>query len=418
MRVRVVGVLVKLLLFCCLAAVFWAMGAPFAVDAVLFAVALALACFLTARQLALVVAALVVALGLTEVPLRVMTRHNALTTAYRMEDKYFEQGHYKPRVHDAMTQRLGDITAMDPLVPAAVRETRHVRFDTDDMGFRNDQDYGGEPIVLVGDSFVAGTDSDQADVLGNVLRARNGLPVYSLGFPGNPDDYLGYARRFLKEKSRDVRFVFFIFEGNDLSCSSKQRKKFDASELSAYDQWKLRYAKAVGKVLALPMTVFNMAEQVRRMYFTADDAITETYKVGGNYVAFYGSYIDAALFPHCSFKFQAPDEDVLSRTAMVFFIPAKYRVYFDLLENPHGRALPRPASGFVSLRRYCAARGIPAYDLTPVLTDAARRDLAAGRYVFWRDDTHWGPDGIRAAAEVVADKLRELPRPPANRAAQ
>lgn len=415
MRVRGSGILLQLLLFCCLAAVFWGLGGPFAVDVVLFVVAVALSCLLPARQLALVVASLIVALGLTEVALHVMTRNNALATTYRMEDKYFEQGHYTPRVHDAMTQRFGDIAAMDPLAPAAVRESRHVRFETDDMGFRNDHDYRGEPFVLLGDSFVAGTDSDQADVLGNVLRARYGLPVYSLGFPGTPDDYLGYARRFLGEKSRDVRFVLFLFEGNDLSCSSKQRKKFDASVLSPYDRLKLRYAKAVRGIFTLPTTVFNMAEQVRRLYLADDDAVSETYKVGGRHVAFYGSYIDAALFPHCSFNFRAPDEDVLSRTAMVFFIPAKYRVYFDWLENPLGRELPRPASGFVSVRRYFAARGIPAYDLTPALTEAAGRELAAGRYVYWRDDTHWGPEGIRAAAAVVADKLREGPRPAPSR---
>jgi len=393
----------------CLAAIVWGIGLPFSADIFLLSGVFLLAMRLPARKTVLIIASVLVALALGEASLRLMVRHNKLTTTYRLDDKYGEKGHYRPNVRDAMTMRFGDIAAMDPLAPTAARETRQVRFVTDDFGFRNDRGYQGQRFVLVGDSFVAGTDTDQPDILGNVLRTDFGLDTYSLGFPGNPDDYLGYARRFLDEKSRDVRFVLFIFEGNDLSCSSKQRKKFDPADLPAYDQWKLRYVKAVGDVAMLPMTVFNMALQIKNMYFTDSDAFSETYKIGKRYVSFYGPYIDAALFEHCSFKFDRPDEEVLSKVAMFFFIPAKYRVYGDRLEGPWARTLPRPSSGFESLRQYGEAHGIATVDLTPALTEAAQRLLPQGEYVFWRDDTHWNPAGIRAAAAVVAQKLRALP---------
>ena len=393
----------------CLFSIVWMFALPLAVDIAAFLVVALAATRLRARNLALTFASLCVAFAISEAALRLMARSQAILTCYRLDDKYFGQSHYAPNVRDAMTMRFGDITAMDPLSPAGIREKRTVRFVTDDFGFRNDAPYAGQNVVLVGDSFVAGTDTDQADILGNVLRDAYGVDTYSLGFPGNPDDYLGYARRFLDEKSRNIRFVLFLFEGNDLSCSSKQRKKFDPADLSRYSQWKLRFAKAAEDVVLLPKTIFNMSLQLHHLFTPSNADISETHPVGGRPMGFYGPYVDAALFPECSFKFNAPDNAVLSRVAMVFFIPTKYRVYYDFLEHPGGAALPRPASGFASLRRYFEARGIPAYDLTPALTEEAARLLPQGRYVFWRDDTHWNPAGIRAAAAVVARQLSAAP---------
>ncbi len=405
MRALAKATLTRSLLFLCLALAVWGLGLPLSVDAILVVLMLLVAVLVQERNSAILLCSVIVSMGIAEASLRVMTRSNVMQTAYRMDDKYFGQGHYTPNVQDSMRMTFGDISAMDPLAPLAIRETRQVRFATDDFGFRNDHNYAGQRCILVGDSFVAATDSDQADTLGNVLARDFGLATYSLGFPGNPDDYVRACSRFLHEKSRDVRFVLFVFEGNDLSCSSRQRKKMQPSDLPWYDQVKLRYATVVHAAFGLPLTVFNMASQVRRMFRADTDAFSETYKVGPHYVGFYGPYIDAALFEHCSFELHQPDEEVLSRVAMVFFIPTKYRVYFDFLKDQGDRRLPSPASGFASLRDYCQARGIAAYDLTPALTQAAARLLPQGRYVFWRDDTHWNPEGIRAAAAVVAEKL-------------
>ncbi|KHK03450.1 alginate O-acetyltransferase AlgX-related protein [Desulfovibrio sp. TomC] len=379
----------------------------YSLDILFLSLLLILAYRLDAKELFLFFISLLLTLGLAEGMLRFLTKTDAVTTAYRMDDKYFGPGHYTPNVEDAMTMRFGDILAMDPLAPASIREARHVAFHTDDLGFRNDSDYHGQSMALVGDSFVAGTGTDQSALLGNVLRTEFGLDTYSLGFPGNPDDYLQYADRFLKEKSKEVRFALFVFEGNDLSCSSKQRKKFETADLPPYSAWKIRLAKAINGAIELPMTIINMSLQVWQKYSGNAYDLTDTYRIGAKDVGFYGPYTDAALFAHCSFTFSAPPPEALSRVAMVFFIPAKYRVYYDFIDAPDKPPLPRPASGFTDMQRYLDQWGIPAYDLTPALTEAAGRLLPEGGYVFWRDDTHWGPAGIRAAAAVVAQKLRE-----------
>ena len=377
-------------------------------DIFIISLLLILACRLESKDMLLFLASLFITIGLAEGMLRFLTKTDTVTTSYRMDDKYFGPGHYTPNVQDAMTMRFGDIPAMDPLAPTTIREARQVIFHTDDLGFRNNDDYHGQSMVLAGDSFLAGTGTDQSDIMGNVLRTEFGLDTYSLGFPGTPDDYLQYADRFLKQKNKNVRFVLFVFEGNDLSCSSKQRKKFETVDLPPYSAWKIRLAKAINGVMELPMTIINMSLQIWQKYSGNAYDLTDTYHIGAKDVGFYGPYTDAALFPHCSFKFSAPPPEALSRVAMVFFIPAKYRVYYDFIDTPNKPLLPRPASGFTDMQRYLDQWGIPAYDLTPALTEAAGRLLPEGGYVFWRDDTHWGPSGIRAAAAVVAQKLRDF----------
>lgn len=363
--------------------------------------------FLEKRNLMLLVAAVFLTLALGEAMLRVLSKTSTIVGVYRLDEKYFDQYRYVPNVRDAMDMPFGDIAALDVLAPRSIREPRHQEFRTDDMGWRNDSPYAGQPAVLVGDSFVAGSGTDQADLLSAVLNRDYGLSVYNAAFPGNPDDYMAFAARFLKEKGDNVRFVLFIFEGNDFSCGTRQRKQFGPADLTTYSQMKMRWAKTLEPYAHLPRAAVNMTLQVIARYMGNDYDFSETYRIGPRDVAFYGPYIDAATFSHCSFKFKDPDPAVVSHIAMAFFIPDKYRVYYDAIAGEDKPPLPRPASGLEDMRSYLAQWGIPVYDLTPAMTEAAHRLLPEGRYLFWRDDTHWGPEGIIAAAGEVAPRLRE-----------
>jgi hypothetical protein len=88
--------------------------------------------------------------------------------------------------------------------------------------------------------------------------------------------------------------------------------------------------------------------------------------------------------------------------ALIALAPTKYRVYADLLEP--GTTLPRAQWRFVEAT--ARALGVPAIDLAPVLRQRAAELLRQGRYVYWRDDTHWNAEGMDAAAEAIAAALR------------
>ena len=88
-------------------------------------------------------------------------------------------------------------------------EPRRVRYKTDSMGFRNDADYHNEPVLLVGDSFIAGSGNTQEDLLSAQLERDCGLPAYNLAFPGELHSYVRYVQGFFRthpvDFERDVR---------------------------------------------------------------------------------------------------------------------------------------------------------------------------------------------------------------------
>jgi hypothetical protein len=89
---------------------------------------------------------------------------------------------------------------------------------------------------------------------------------------------------------------------------------------------------------------------------------------------------------------------------LVVLAPKKHTVYGPLLAAPPGD----PEAGAQSLRRIAsglAAARVPVVDLTAPLRAAAAAELAAGRYIYFLDDTHWNAAGIGVAARVIAPYL-------------
>jgi alginate O-acetyltransferase complex protein AlgJ len=98
---------------------------------------------------------------------------------------------------------------------------------------------------------------------------------------------------------------------------------------------------------------------------------------------------------------------------VVVLIPSQYRIYGPLLKHPREPFGTDPIlEGMESALR---ASGVPVVNLTPVLTTAARDGLAAHRYIYFRDDTHWNAQGIALAAKAIAPRVRETMAAPHSR---
>jgi hypothetical protein len=111
----------------------------------------------------------------------------------------------------------------------------------------------------------------------------------------------------------------------------------------------------------------------------------------------------------------------------VMFVPAKAEVYWPLIERSLGpdelqRAIDfscrynhmhLPAAGIHAnrlaqndlLRDFCAEAQIPFLDLTPAL----EQNAAAGRAVYFPDDSHWNAAGHEVAAQELAKFLARQP---------
>jgi hypothetical protein len=280
-----------------------------------------------------------------------------------------------------------------------IAEPHYVLFHSDSEGFRNDADYAGEPWVLIGDSFVVGQGTTQADILQERLAAR-GISAYNLAHPGGPLDYESYWRSFVSRHGRNSRPVLFLFEGNDFPEKVGVRERSDwwvaldyrvrdaiapLTRLATYrvtrslvSRFTMRAELEGEQVDIRPLAGARLAFLVREMQLTR------------------AAQLEDMALTDASLARLAPD------LAAVFFIPTKYRVYHRWLA-PEERL---PNASWQHLAQLCEEYHLSCTDLTPALVSRSEALLAEGRFTWWRDDTHWNGEGIDAAAARVAEVLR------------
>jgi hypothetical protein len=329
----------------------------------------------------------------------VFVRLNADAIFYREHEKWALAGRYKADVDDTVPVRFGDLVAMDPARREALAEPRRLTFVTDGDGFRNRADHAQQPYVILGDSFATTVGSSQEDIL--VEQLERALPgtFSSRAYPGTPNEYENTALRFLEEHPEGARFLWFVFEGNDFEIpNGKESKPRPPSRL---DVWRARLDP-----LALPFMATRVLKilgkvaeaQVDKALGKSRPTQVSVATVGGRELGFFDEYVARTREPKLAISIVGSPE-VLERTACVFFIPDKHRVYHPWLED--AAPIPEPAAGFVGLAEYFGARGIRVVDLTPALRRAAASALERGRFVYWRDDTHWNGEGIAGVVDEV-----------------
>lgn len=410
---RLRRVALRVLLATVLCGLFWSLGLPLAVDIPSLA-GLALIAALAAPRKA---AGLALALGLSqlaaEAGVRLLDLHRPVSLTYREHEKYevdsgytSGRGRYLENVSDVIDMPHGDSFALDPFAPQLIREPRRVVFRTDDRGHRNDRPYHGQGIVLAGDSFVVGNTTSQEETIPGWLAREHGLDVYSLGHPGDPNLYFAMIAAFLAEVDPSAKVLLFLFEGNDFKTDVPVRP---LAIPPVYDQWKLRFSRAVEGVWNAPGILLGASRRIERSLLARAGEIVEVARVGESSAGFYGPYVDMACAPDLRFEWRDPPPGVIEHLGAVFFIPTNYRVYFDLLEPEarRGRNVPQPAPGRMALERWFGSRGVPVIDLEEPLRQRARELLPGGRYVWWRDDTHWNGPGQQVAARVVGRVLKD-----------
>jgi len=93
---------------------------------------------------------------------------------------------------------------------------------------------------------------------------------------------------------------------------------------------------------------------------------------------------------------------------IVLLIPEKEQVYRDWIPaqyNPTEK--PIPPSSLGSIEEALRGDGVLVVNLLPEFTEAA----VQGKRVYWRDDTHWKPEGVGIAADHVWSVMKDnLPK--------
>lgn len=325
---------------------------------------------------------------------------------YRPDEKYasfdYADNHhvYMRNVHVNMDIPHGDLRA---LTNVDISQPRRVQFDTDAEGFRNERDYHGQRDVLVGDSFVAGTDNSQPDVLYAQLLAKYGIDTYSRGYPGNLAEYAAYIRSFQRRHGDNFKVLLFLFEGNDFD-ESRGRPDY------AIARFGRRYYSLFSDFNTYRVTMSLYKRYVRGRSIKNSSAVEVT-ELAGKQIAFYKHYVDVTRRPRLD------DVEGFDRTLAsirpylerVYFIPTKYRVYAAHL--PGAGTLPNAQWDYLS--GLCRKYDLRCTNLTGPLVQEADAYLKKGEFIWWRDDTHWNRAGIAVAARIVAgDLATPRDRPP------
>jgi hypothetical protein len=322
-------------------------------------------------------------------------------------------GRYQPHRQVDMDMPYGDMVGLDQTTKGAIAQPRRVRFRTDSLGFRNDRDYADEKIVLVGDSFIAGSGGDQEDLLSAQLTPglrHSGLqPGLSRGvaqlralcpglFPGPPSE---------------ARVLLFLFEGNDFppcpSPGGPRPPAAEASAPSALEIYRKEFQQSLKELLVYRFG-FSLYHIVNKKVRPQDYGQVTVLKVRGSddlYLGFLNGYVAvtrrAAYDGGEEFRRQAGPHP--GPAGGDFFHPHQIPGYYDFLEmNPRP---PLPNAQWDYLKEQAAALGIRCVDLTGPLKEESRRLLPEGKLTFWKDDSHWNSYGMAVAARSIRDFLQE-----------
>lgn len=324
--------------------------------------------------------------------------------------------------------RGGDLTRI-----AAVDEVKHLYGEekpasslvTDEYGYRNEPPTDGRiyPVLVAGDSFLDVQYGDDGN-FARMLSAALGQPVYNHAYPG-AGAFWGLHRFVLEGRFRErppniivwgllerelggELFAGYVYQIQRIQDASGSHGQAVASGID----WKqLRPDKLD---TSLPDTSIAAAS-ARRLWNTGRyrlfGAVSEDVTISlpdeqGRHYLFY-RYNLAALGwtkkernPWQIGEMIGHIQDYLRQEGselIVMLIPDKEQVYRDLI--PAAGELP--ASTLFDVESELEVRAIPVVNLLPAFLSAR----AEGTPLYWRDDTHWRPEAMSIAAELMAKAI-------------
>lgn len=312
---------------------------------------------------------------------------------------------FRPNQNATVERAHGDLAALGSMQIGieAIREPRRLHYSVDAFGFRNPMpplapsEYA---LVLVGDSFVAGSGNSDAETLSAQIAAL-GLKNYAVAHNGtNIAEYIAAVRWWREQAGKapatlNAKNIFFLYEGNDFSGSNY------CAQSSAPIRH-LRLARSQWKNATFP-AIFAAITRTFAVVFglSSNDRVVLAKLPGERSIGFLNEYLlAAAANAYDSQCLRA----LLTRERALFdlivFIPDKARVYArwlpELPASLRGKSLYAEATAAIATELE-----IPFLDLTERLQREADSYLPSQQLIFWADDSHWNPRGIKAAAEEI-----------------
>jgi hypothetical protein len=291
-------------------------------------------------------------------------------------------------------------------LPYPARHAVDVRYDRN--GFRNDVDFTQAEVVAIGDSFVEGAETPNAQTVVGELARRLGLTVVNLGQSNyGPQQELVVLKRYGTPLSPKA-VVWFVF-GNDLvdvdlyEWRRQHLTEYLAPPPLAWRSFTRNALMAIAHLTTPTRRVPTATARRHEMTFTRADGRREIL------------YLDSPEGPWTAHQWDVLSHTLLDARALstnagaeflVVYIPRKQRVYTGAVDAaPDSFARTWVLNNLPQVMgEFCQEHAIPFLDSTMAL----RKAVNAGESVYLPDDVHWNPAGHRVVAAAVAERLQHI----------
>ena len=346
---------------------------------------------------------------------------------FRAHEKYkTKKAKYQENVSDTIFVPYGDIYFMDSGLNTKrelIKVPRVQEFITDSYGIRNDKTkIEDAEIILVGDSFINGTGITQKHMPANILSKISGKKVASLTYNGlNPTEYELIINKYINIIKKDAKIFVFYFEGNDFIkinepkiSSSKyiywrgyEIPKFSGKIRFVYEKLEKKKDLFLLRILSdKNYFLRNVRAKSHLMYLKFFSKLHNTgsgikyFDIGNKVVGFYNTDYEINN-EYVTYIFQ--NKKILERVDGFFFIPIKLRIYSDYIDSVKidtNNPLKYLKSSYSQIDK-------PVYDLTKVMKFSVSKYLSEGKYLYWRDDTHWNHYGIYESMNYINSIIKK-----------
>jgi hypothetical protein len=289
----------------------------------------------------------------------------------------------------------------------------HERMTTDDKGLRKSCEPDAQgiwPVTVIGDSFVFGSYNSDEEILSAKLQESLKVPVRNLAFPGSAVIPMIDLRR-RKEKLSPLiiwgltergisRQAFALIENLDKSGAPDWEKAAPATYgFERFKEWFAVHAKdSFARYLANSLWAnikFYVFHEISKDLWTPLHRDMLFFREG---VEKMGQKLESADLDIIAGGAEKLVRKAVSDGAkvLILLIPDKCTVYPEYVSDPQRQEHLEKNRFLDQIEAAFKNRNLNVINFRPIF--AARK---AEGLLYFPDDTHWNPQGIRIAAETI-----------------